>query len=453
MISPLKRAVQKLSPTQFIIIGYLFTILVASVALCMPFSLKDGITISWYESLFTATSAVSVTGLTVVNTYDTFSPVGNIILIVLFQIGGIGIMTLGTFVWLMFGRNITLSHRKLIMIDQNRNHLSGMVRLLRIVFMLAFTFEMIGAFIFTVYFYASGYVSSWKQALYQGVYHAIASYTNSGFDIFGRSLLDFSNDYFVQIVTMLLIILGAIGFPVLIEVREYLFGKHDRFRFSLFTKLTGLTYIVLIVVGTLGILFIERELYFADLAWHEKLFYSLFQSVTSRSAGLTTLDINELSAASQFLMSILMFIGASPSSAGGGIRTTTFVLIVLTITTYALGRREVRVFRRTVDHENIIKSFVVFTAAMMLLVLSIVIIDSTEHSEFSLHRVIFEVCSAFGTTGLSSGLAAQLTPISQGILMVLMFLGRIGLLAVIFYFLPSRRRELYRYPKEDIIIG
>ena len=453
MVSPLKKILHQCSAAQVIIIGYLSTIVIASFFLCLPISLKEGVVISWYESLFTATSAVSVTGLTVVNTADTFSPVGNAILIVLFQIGGIGIMTLGTFVWLMFARNITLSHRKMIMVDQNRNHLSGLVRLLRIVFLLAFTFELIGAFIFTIYFYAAGYVTSWKQAVYQGVFHSIAAFTNAGFDIFRQSLLDFSNDYFVQIVTMMLIILGAIGFPVLIEIRHYVFSGDQHFRFSLFTKLTGLTYIILIAVGALGLWLIESDLYFADLAWHEKWFYSLFQSVTSRSAGLTTLDVQELSAASHFLMSILMFIGASPSSAGGGIRTTTFALIVLTIITYALGRREVRAFRRTINQENIIKSFVVFTAAMMLLVISIVVIDSLEHSAFSLHRVIFEVCSAFGTTGLSSGLAQELSPVSQGILMILMFLGRIGLLVVIFYFLPARRRELFRYPEEDIIIG
>jgi potassium uptake TrkH family protein len=429
------------------------TILIASVLLSMPFSIKDTASLSWYEALFTATSAVSVTGLNVVNIYETFTPIGNLILIVLFQIGGIGIMTLGTFIWIILGRNVTLSHRRMIMVDQNRNTLSGLVRLLKLVFIMALIFELAGALIFTVYFYATGYAPTLLRAIYEGVYHAITSFTNAGFDIFGNSMLDFSHDYFVQLVTILLIILGAIGFPVLIEVHEYLFGKQEHFRFSLFTKLTLITYFVLLIVGAVSLWLIEEHLYYADMAWHEKLFQSLFHSVTARSAGFTTMDIDELSAASHFLLSALMFIGASPSSAGGGIRTTTFVLIILTISTYALGRREVRVFKRTIKQEDIIKSLVVFTAAMMLLVVSIIVIDSVELSRFSLHQVIFEVCSAFGTTGLSSGLSAELSPFSQFILMALMFLGRIGMLTVIFYFLPSRRKESFHYPKEDIIIG
>lgn len=453
MLKPFNRRIQRMSPTQFIIIGYLTTILIASFLLIMPVSIQDGAELSWFEALFTSTSAVSVTGLTVVNTYATFTPIGNLILIILFQIGGIGIMTLGTFIWILLGRNVTLSHRRMIMMDQNRRQLSGLVRLMKMVFVMALIFELAGAIIFSVYFYLSGYTLGWKQAIYEGFYHAIASYTNAGFDIFGNSLQNFSHDYFVQLVTMLLIVLGAIGFPVLVEVREYLFGKHEHFRFSLFTKLTVLTYLILLIIGTLSLLIIENDLYYADMAWHEKLFYSLFHSVTSRSAGLTTLDTNELSSASHFMLSSLMFIGASPSSVGGGIRTTTFAVLILTIITYALGRREVRVFRRTIKQEDIVKSFVVFSAAMMLLVISIVMIDSIEDSKYSLHQIIFEVCSAFGTTGLSSGLPAELTSFSQFILMVLMFLGRIGLLAVIFYFLPTRPKESYHYPKEDLIIG
>lgn len=453
MIVHRKRLIQRLSPTQFIILGYLAVILIASVLLYMPFSVKESAELSWFEALFTSTSAVSVTGLTVVNTYETFTPIGNLILLILFQIGGIGIMTLGTFVWILFGRSVTLTHRRWIMIDQNRSSLAGLVRLLRHVFFLAFAIELIGAVIFSVYFYAAGYVSTWSRAVYEGFYHSIASFTNSGFDIFPGSMTQFADDYFVQIVTALLIILGAIGFPVLIEVREYLFGKHEHFHFSLFTKLTALTYLLLFILGALSLWLIERDLYFADMAWHEKWFHAFFHSVTTRSAGFAVLDVNELSAASHFLMSILMFIGASPSSAGGGIRTTTFIVIILTLGAYLLGRREVRIFRRSIKQEDIIKSFVVFTAATMLLVLSIVFIDSTENSRFSLHQVIFEVCSAFGTTGLSSGLASRLLPISQGVLMILMFLGRIGLLSILFHFMPSRRREAFHYPKEDIIIG
>ncbi len=442
-----------MTPTQIIILGYVAAVSIATTLLMLPISQKGGSKLTFIDALFTATSGVTVTGLTVVNTADTFSVFGTAVLLVLFQIGGIGIMTLGTLLWMVLGRNINLSYRRMIMIDHNRNNLSGLVQLMRIILILAIAIELIGATIFGFYFYFAGYYQHWNDAFYFGLFHAMSAYTNAGFDIFGNSLIDFSGDYFVQVITMALIVLGAIGFPVLIEVREYLFGKHRHFRFSLFTKVTSYTFFILVFLGTTGIWFIEKGLFYANMAWHEKFFYSLFNSVTSRSGGLATMDISLYDHSTQFLLSIFMFIGASPSSVGGGIRTTTFALVLLVMITYALGKSEVRIFRRSIKQEDIIKSLVVFSVGIALVVASVMIIDVSDGRKFTLGEIIFEVTSAFGTCGLSVGISGELSSLGKSVLMILMFIGRVGILSLLFVFRTRRRKEKYHYPQEEIIIG
>lgn len=449
----IKKIFGQLTPTQFIILGYFGAVFIATIILLLPISLRPGVQLSFVDALFTATSGVTVTGLTAVNTAETFSVFGSFVLILLFQIGGIGIMTLGTFLWMVLGKNINLSYRKLIMIDQNRHNLSGLVQLMRVVLFLTLTIQGIGVLIFGTYFYLAGYYDQWYEAYYFGLFHGISSYTNAGFDIFGNSLLDFSGDYFVQSVTMALVVLGAIGFPVLIEVREYFFGKHKNFRFSLFTKVTSSMFFILLFLGTAGIWLIEKSMYYMSMSWHEKLFYSLFNSVTVRSGGFATMDVSQYDNATQFLLSTLMFIGASPSSVGGGVRTTTFAIILLTLVTYAFGKSEVRIFARSIKQEDIMKSFVVFTAGIMMVMVSIIALDVFEGENFTLTAIIFEVTSAFGTCGLSTGITGDLTAGGKGILMVLMFVGRIGILSLLFIFRTKKRQEKYHYPNEEIIIG
>jgi potassium uptake TrkH family protein len=444
----------KITPTQFVVLGYLTAVMVSTLLLWLPVSHKEGVKLSFIDAMFTATSGISVTGLNVVNTAETFNVFGTIVLMLMFQFGGIGIMTLGTFLWLLLGRNISLSYRQLIMVDQNRHNLSGLVRLMKIIFGLSLLFETFGTLLFAAYFYFSGYAPTWYESLYLGLFHAVSSYTNAGFDIFGNSLADFSNDYFVQVITMALIILGAIGFPVLVEVREYVLCKDKKlFRFSLFTKITSVMFFTLMVFGSLGIWIIEQDLYFADKSWHEKLFFALFNSVTTRSAGLSTMDLSDFSIPTQIFLSILMFIGGSPSSTGGGIRTTTFALIILTIATYARGKNEVRVLGRSLLQEDILKSFVVFTVAIILVMISIISLHVVELQRFTLTEIVFEVTSAFGTCGLSTGITGELSTAGKTIIMFLMFIGRVGVLSLLFIFQTKKRKENVHYPREKIIIG
>src|SRR5699024_7857646 len=230
------------------------------------------------------------------------------------------------------------------------------VRLVKEILLVILIIELIGFLILGTYFLQ--YFPTAKEAYFQGFFGAISATTNGGFDITGQSLVLFKDDYFVQFINMLLIIFGAIGYPVLVEIKEFLFGKGNRanaFRFTLFTKVTTLTFFILVLIGTLFIMLLDIGDFFAGKPWHEVLFYSLFHSVTTRSAGLSTMDVSQLSEPNHLFMSVLMFIGASPSSAGGGIRTTTFALVVIFIITYARGKGNIRLFNREVYEEDLLK--------------------------------------------------------------------------------------------------
>ncbi|WP_291349584.1 TrkH family potassium uptake protein [Desulfosporosinus sp.] len=441
----------ELTPVQLIVISYFLATFVAMILFSLPVTLKQGVTLSFVDTLFTSVSAISVTGLSVVSIVDTFSVFGIFMLMIVLQFGAIGLMTLGTFIYVMMGRKIGLTHRRLIMIDQNRGNIKGVVQTIRLVLGFALTIEFVGAIIFGTYFYLSGYETTWYEAYYVGLFHALSSYTNAGFDIFGDSLYRFSQDYFVQTLTMILLILGALGFPVLIEIRTKLAKKYPDFRFSLYTKLTTSIFFILILLGALSFFLLEKDLFMANLPWHEKVFHSLFFSVTPRNGGLATLDVNIFSTPTLFIISILMFIGASPSSVGGGIRTTTFAVVLLSIFTFSKGKSEVRVFKRRLATEDIMKSFVVFSTSIMLVITAIILLDSIE--QYSLIGIIFEVCSAFGTTGLSMGFTTELSTPGKYVIIALMFIGRIGILSALLFISGKNNKESYHLPEERVIIG
>ena len=446
-----RKFIPYLKPIQAIVSYYFFAVTVSTVLLNLPIALQPGITLSFVDSLFLAVSAISVTGLSVVDITQTFSIPGYFILMFILQFGGIGIMTLGTFLWLIFRKRIGLRERTLIMTDQNQVSLSGLVALLRQVLFLIIGIELFGALVLGIYLLH--YYPSISEALLQGLFMSISATTNAGFDIVGASLVPFADDYFIQTVNMILIIFGAIGFPVLIELKNYLFqkSKKKRFRFSLYTKLTTSTFFLLIVFGALFILLLESHHFLIGKSWHESFFYSLFQSVTTRNAGLATMSMNDLSEPTLLVMSVLMFIGASPSSVGGGIRTTTFAVILLFLYHFARGHKQVRVFKREIHPEDVLKSFVVAIMAILLCCAAILSLCMTE--PFSLMEIIFEVCSAFGTTGLSLGITAELSTFGKYVLIFLMFIGRIGIISFLLTFSRNKEDDTYHYPTERVIIG
>jgi potassium uptake TrkH family protein len=446
----LRLNLNKLTPAQVIVTFYLIAVTVATILLSLPFAHKPGAEWSFIDAIFTSVSAVSVTGLTVVSTADTFNTVGIFLLIFVLQFGGIGIMTLGTFFWLLVGKKIGLKERRLIMMDQNQSNLSGLVHLLKQILLLIIVIELVGAFILGVYFLS--YYQSWQEAFIHGLFASVSATTNAGFDITGQSLIPFKNDYFVQFITIILLTLGAIGFPVLIETKDYLLNKQkSKHHFSLFTKITTITFGILLIFGTLILWLFEYDRFFSGMTWHESFFYSLFQSSSTRSGGLATMNVAEFSTPTLLVLSALMFIGASPSSVGGGIRTTTFALNILFLFHFARGNKTIKVFRREVHEQDVIKSLVVTMVAVLMCFVSVVILTITENH--SLIEIIFEVASAFGTTGLSLGITSDLSSIGKCVIIALMFIGRVGILSFLFMIGGKEKTTKYHYPKERVIIG
>lgn len=441
----------RFTSVQLLVLFYFAAVILSTILLLFPITLKDGAELSLLDALFISASAVSVTGLSTVSLTEILSVPGTFIFAFILQFGGIGVMTLGTFIWLLMGKKIGLMERKLIMTDQNQTNLSGLVILMRQILLIMIAIELIGTLILGFYFL--NYFPTWEEAFLQGFFASISATTNAGFDITGESLIPFANDYFIQSINILLMIFGSIGFPVLIEIKNYFITKRKRsFRFSLFTKLTTFTFFALIIVGALCIYIFESNHFFADKAWHQSLFYSLFQSVTTRNGGLATMDMNEFSTPTLLVLSSLMFIGASPSSVGGGIRTTTFAIMLLAIYSYAKGKNSIKVFKREIDPQDVTKAFVVITTAAMICGIAVALLTFLE-PKMSFLQLFFEVCSAFGTTGLSMGITADLSIGGKIIIILLMFIGRIGIFSFLFLLRGETKEEHYHYPKERVIIG
>lgn len=450
-MSIFKLRIENLSPSQLIVSFYLIAVLISVGLLSLPITLKPGVEWEFIDVLFTAVSAISVTGLTVVSTPDTFSTPGVFILMFILQFGGIGIMTLGTFFWLLLGKKIGLKERQLIKTDQNQSSLAGLVRLMKNILLIIVAIELVGGLTLGTYFLS--YFPTWQEAYLQGMFAAVSATTNAGFDITGQSLIPFAQDYFVQSVNIILLTLGAIGFPVLIELKDYYLSRKTRriFRFSLYTKLTTTTFFGLMVFGTVAILLLEFNHFFADKTWHESFFYAFFQSSTTRNGGLATMDVSEFTNPTLLVISVLMFIGASPSSVGGGVRTTTVAIILLFLYSFARGRKSVKVFNREFDPEDILKSMAIMSTALFICFTAVVLLSITE--PFSTMAIIFEVASAFGTTGLSMGITPELSSFGKMIIIALMFVGRIGILSFITIISKPGPEDRYHYPREKVIIG
>lgn len=441
----------KLTPAQMIVAFYVIATIISTCLFSLPIALKPGVNWTLLDALFTAVSSISVTGLSVVSVPDTFSTAGIFILMFVLQFGGIGIMTLGTFIWLLARKKIGFKGRQLIMTDQNQTHLSGLVNLMKQILSIILIIEFFGALILGTYFLS--YFPSWQEAYLQGLFASVSATTNAGFDITGNSLIPFAHDYFVQFINIILLTLGAIGFPVLVEVKNFISNRNNNEGpfFSLYTKLTTVTFFSLMISGTIIIILFEFNHFFENKSWHEAFFYALFQSSTTRNGGLATMDVSQLSEPTLLIMCLLMFIGASPSSVGGGVRTTTFAVVILVLFMFAKGRKNVKVFRRELHEEDIKKAFIVTTLALFLCFAATIILSETEH--FTLLQIMFEVSSAFGTTGLSLGITPELSTVGKVVIILLMFIGRIGILSFVFLFNRGNTSESYHYPKERVIIG
>lgn len=449
---------KNVSSIQLIVFYYILMTLLALILFYLPFFRVENSHQPFVDMFFMAISTVSVTGLTTFPIKDVFNDRGIILLEVLFQIGGLGIMMISTFFAIVSRRKITLKQRQLIMTDMNQPRLSGIVRMIRTTFTIILACQLSAGVIFSIYFYLKDYYSNWRDAIFYGFYQAISAVTNSGFDVTGNSILLYAHDYFFLIFIMFLIFIGGIGFPAIMDFREWLAFKLNRkhkqlpFRFSLFTKIAFLAFVILFLGGAFVIYILERNHLFQDMGIIERVINSLFYSMTTRNAGLQIHDLDNFQVTTLIIFSLLMFIGCSPSSVGGGVRTTTIAILGLYLYAFLKGEDNINVFGRRIDEDDVKKSIVVFTLSLGMCFFCVLFLSATE--DLPLIALIVEVSSAFGTTGLSLGITDQLSGTGKLIISLLMFIGRIGMLYTLLLFIPKETRDLgYEYPTEKIIIG
>ncbi|WP_352417926.1 TrkH family potassium uptake protein [Proteiniborus sp.] len=440
---------KKLNPAQILVLGFAGLIIIGGILLNLPIASVDGESIGFIDSLFTAASAVCVTGLVVVNTATYWTLFGKIVILMLIQMGGLGFMTMATLVALLIGKRITLRQRLVIQEGLNQFSLEGVVKLTKYVIMSTLIIEAIGAIILSTRFVP---IYGIKSGIWHSIFHSISAFCNAGFDITGNSIVPFVGDAVVNITLALLIIIGGLGYTVYIDLTRNKEFKSN----TLHTKFVLLSTAILLITGFVFILIIEynNPKTLGNLPFIDKITASMFQAVVPRTAGFNSIDIGGLTKATSFLMIILMFIGGSPGSTAGGIKTTTFGVIILTIYSILKGKSDVDVFRKRIPYELIFRALAVLGISLFLVVFVTMILTLTE-SENSFLDLLFETTSAFATVGLTRGVTSDLSSIGRLILIFTMFTGRLGPLTLGFALAKRQDKDKgnFRYPEGKIMIG
>lgn len=437
----------KLSTYQILVLGFAGIILGGALLLMTPLASRDGSNLGFIDALFTATSAVCVTGLVVVDTGTYFSVFGQMVVLALIQVGGLGVMTVATLVAVLSGKKINLKERLLIQEATNQLDLAGVVRLTLYIIRATLFIELLGGTILAVrWFQDFG-----TQGIYFGYWHAVSAFCNAGFDLFGefRSITGYVNDFTVNSAIAALIVVGGIGFPVVAD----LWNCRQSHRFSLHTKIVLMTTLVLIILGACLIFVAEysNDKTLGALPLEGKVLASGFQSITTRTAGYNTLDIGALREGTLFAMVFLMFIGASPSSMGGGVKTTTAAILFISLVGSITGKKDPQAFERQIPQQTVYKAFTIVTISVMLISLVTLAMSFTE--QVPLFSLLFEVTSAFGTVGLSTGITPKLSDCGKVLITLTMFAGRVGTLTLLMALALRPRKERLKYPEGKIIIG
>jgi trk system potassium uptake protein TrkH len=407
---------RKLSPFAIIAMSFLGIIAIGAILLKLPIATQSREALSWYDSIFLSTSAVCVTGLsTLPNIAATLSIFGKIVLALLIQIGGLGIVTIAIYVLVILGIRIGVTERYVIREALNQHHLGGMIRLVRSI---VFTTLIIEAFGLILNFIVFIQDFTFVKALGHAAFHTISSFNNAGFDILGDSSLQgYSSNVLLNVNTMIMIVVGGLGFIVIRDILE----KKSWKNLSIYSKIVLKTTLFLILAGTLIIKLFEYD----NITWLE----AAFQSITTRTAGFSTVNISMFSYTTLVVIMIFMFIGASPNSTGGGIKTTTLFIIFKSVTSFLAGKPFIT-HKRKIEDQNKNKAFVVVTLAFSVTIFMFLIVSLIEQNnndyEMTFIKVLFETFSAFGTVGLSMGITPYLMPASKILLSMLMFIGRLG---------------------------
>ncbi len=440
----------ELNPAQVLGLGFAAIIFIGTILLALPFASKDGTSIGIINALFTATSAVCVTGLVVVDTGTYWTIFGKSVILMLIQIGGLGFMTMATAGAFITGRKITLRNRVLMQEALNERLLSGVVRLTKYVILTTFLIEGIGALLLSTKFIPQfGLV----KGIAFSIFHSISAFCNAGFDIMGNytSLTSYVSTPLVNLVIMLLIFIGGIGFSVILDV----YNNRRYKKLSTHSKLVIFTSFILIVIGFFVFLILEwkNPATLGNLSFSGKLWGAMFQSVTPRTAGFNTIPIDKLNTSSKLVTMILMFVGGSPGSTAGGIKTTTLGVIVLTIFMVIQGKNDIEFSYRRISKDVANKALAVMVVVLSLALFIIVLLSVTEPN-LDFMDISFEVFSALGTVGLSTGITSQLSVTGKLIIALAMYFGRVGPLTMVIALTKiGKKKTTIRYPEGRISVG
>lgn len=447
------RAARFFTPARTLVVSFAGLILLGTIFLMLP-QASTGPALSLIDALFMSTSATCVTGLVVVDIGTRYTLFGQLVTLALIQLGGLGIMTFSTlFAYLIAGR-LSLGSRDLIQETFSQEPMQHLKSLLKTVFVATMMIEGIGAVLLTARF-------AWSmpiiEAAYFGIFHAVSAFCNAGFALYPDSFISYQGDWLVNVVIMALITLGGLGFIVIFEI------QHRRFRnfgsLSLHSRLVLVTSALLVLGGALIIFLLEFGNTLHPLPWHTRILSSLFQSVTTRTAGFNTLDLGSLSNATLFVMIVLMIIGASPGSCGGGIKTSTFAVIVAMITARFRDRESVNIHFRRIPYSTVSKaisitifSFSLITIFTMLLLITELAEISHQASRGQFLELLFEVSSAFGTVGLSMGKTPFLSSAGRVLIVLLMFIGRLGPVTVALA-VGTKEKSYFKQAEENVLVG
>ena len=420
---------------------------------------------TFINAAFTAASAFSNAGLAIYNTGQYFSTFGEIVILILMQVGGLGLITLKVLFFLFLGKKIGLKDRISVTSERGDGKNGGTVALIKTAIICIFAIEGIAAILYSlryyfVYFDNPIFDRSILKVIYHGIFASVSAVNNGGIDIFGGNSLEmFAGDYYIQILTMICLIIGGLGFPIFYDVRNFIVCKKEKTKFHLsyFSKFILRVYFAIAIVGVAVLFAIELSsgtlLYDASIPLTQRIFYIIFNSFSARNAGFATINMNEFAPGSQIILALLMWLGSAPASTGGGIRVTTFYICILAIIAHSKNKKEVTFLGRRIPEDTVSRSLVVaFISQILVFVASIIIITCSPNITFM--QAFFEACSAFGVTGLTLGITTSLDFVGKVTIIILMFTGQLGVSNVLLMWSENKQSiEKTTLPEEDILIN
>ncbi|MFB6468591.1 TrkH family potassium uptake protein [Cytobacillus sp. Hz8] len=433
----------KFNPPQVLALIFILLVVLGGLLLKLPIAAEKPV--SWIDAFFIAASAATVTGLTSVDPGSTFTTFGEVVIMLLIQVGGLGIMTFAILVMVMLRKKIGFRQRLIMQEALNQPSIGGIIRLVRIVMLFSFSIEAFSVFALSLR-WAPEY--GWGKGIYYALFHTIAAFNNAGFALWPDNLSSFEVDPVVNLMIAFLIIVGGLGFTVMAD----LFIKNQFHKLTLHTKVMVFGTIIINVIAFLFILATEYDnpKTLGGLSGAGKLWGAFFQAITTRTAGFNTIDITGLEPSTSLFMMFLMFVGAGSTSTGGGIKLTTFVVIILAVTAFLKGKSETNLFKRRIQNEVILRSVAIAVLSFLFVFLMCLILSITEKG--SMLQIMFEVVSAFGTVGLTLGLTSSLSIFGKCVIILVMLFGKLGPLTIAFS-LTRKEKTKIRYPNGDIYTG